>query len=71
MKRANASLRDTRIGLDGEVCSITYGHNVGVRKCTVIFSSLVKQIILTPEEAEDMANHLRFYAACARGEKPS
>lgn len=68
---APASLVQPRMGVDGEPCTVLYGHNAEARKMTVIFSVAVSQLILTPEEAEDMARQIQFYAACARGEKPS
>jgi hypothetical protein len=64
-------MRFPQVGRDGDPVTITYGHNPDVRKMTIIFGAQVSQIILTPEEAEDMARQILFRAACARGEKPS
>lgn len=58
--------------MPGQGCAIIYGHNEKIRKVLLRFSvSNFDELIFTPEEAEDVAKHLMFRAACARGEKPS
>jgi hypothetical protein len=52
-------------------CSIIFGHNVSVRQVCLLLNVPATQLIFSPEEAEDVADKLRYYAKAARGEKPS
>ena len=52
-------------------CSIIFGHNVSVRQVCLLLSTPATQLIFSPEEAEDVAAKLQYYAKAARGEKPA
>ena len=52
-------------------CTIIFGHNVSVRQVCLLLNVPATQLIFSPEEAEDVADKLRYYAKAARGEKPS
>ena len=56
-------------GLDGEGCQIIFGHNTNAQKVLMQFSAAASRLIFTPEEAEDVAAKLQYYAKAARGEK--
>jgi len=59
----------TPLGLDGEGCQIIFGHNTNAQKVLMQFSAAASRLIFTPEEAEDVAAKLQYYAKAARGEK--
>lgn len=83
MKKASAFLRRAIEGNrsepapgvpDGQQqapCSIIFGHNVSVRQVCMLLNVPATQLIFSPEEAEDVAAKLQYYAKAARGEKPS
>jgi hypothetical protein len=58
-------------GVDGDPCSIVFGHNTEIRKVLMKFSVTASQLVFSPEEAEDVAEKLKHYAKAARGHKPS
>lgn len=81
MKKASTLLRRVLEGKPGQVvpesvapnqqaCSIIFGHNVQVRQVCLLLSTPATQLIFSPEEAEDVAAKLQYYAKAARGEKP-
>ena len=53
------------------VLKIRYGHSVDTRKVLVSFNAQVSSIIFSPEDAEDVAKKLLYYAEAARGNKSS
>jgi hypothetical protein len=57
--------------IDGDPCSIVFGHNAEIRKVLMKFSVTASQLVFSPEEAEDVAEKLKHYAKAARGQKPS
>lgn len=52
-------------------CTIVFGHNATDRKVCMLLSTPTMQLIFSPEDAEDVAAKLRYYAAAARGKKPA
>ena len=48
-----------------------FGHNAEVQRVLMQFSAAASRLIFTPEEAEDCAAKLQYYAKAARGEKAS
>jgi hypothetical protein len=52
-------------------CSIIFGHNTSVRQVCLLLNVAATQLIFSPEEAEDVAAKLQYYAKAARGEKPA
>lgn len=56
---------------EGQVLEIQYGHNIQLRKVLMHFSAMTSALIFTPEDAEDVAQKLLYFAKAARGEKPS
>ena len=59
------------LGLDGDPCHIVFGHNVEIQKVLMRFSVAATQLVFSPDEAEDVAQKLTYYAKAARGQKPS
>lgn len=57
------------LGVEGEGCSIIYGHNASIKKVLMQFSVAATRLIFTPEEAREAAAHLRHYADMADGKK--
>ena len=60
-----------RPGVPGENCTIVFGHNVEIGRVLMMFSVAAERLVFTPEEAEDVAEKLRYYAQAARGKKAS
>ena len=58
-------------GAEGDPCHIVFGHNVEIRKVLMKFSVTASQLVFSPEEAEDVAAKLQYYAKAARGNKAS
>jgi hypothetical protein len=58
-------------GAEGDPCHLVFGHNVEIRKVLMKFSVTASQLVFSPEEAEDVASKLLYYAKAARGEKVS
>lgn len=56
---------------EGQVLEIQYGNNIEIRKVLMRFNAATDNLILTPEDAEDVAHKLLYHAKAARGEKPS
>ena len=54
---------------DAHALEIQYGHNSAIRKVVMIFSHSTTQVVLTPEDAEDLAGHLMKEAEAARGSR--
>lgn len=61
----------TPLGQDGEACQIVFGHNAEAGKVLMQFSAAASRLIFTPDEADDVAAKLQFYAEAARGHKPA
>jgi cytidine deaminase len=55
--------------VDGAECHIIFGHNVEVRKVLMQFTAAAERLILSPEEARDVATKLVHYADMAEGKK--
>jgi len=58
-------------GAEGEACCIIFGHNTEIRKVLMKFNVMASQLVFSPEEADDVAAKLTYYARAARGEKVS
>lgn len=57
-----------RQGMQGEPCSIVFGHNAEIGRVMMMFSVAADRLVFTPDEAEDVAAKLQYYARAARGE---
>jgi hypothetical protein len=57
------------IGTEGAPLEIIYGHNTVVKKVLMQFNLLTSSLILTPEDARDVARKLLHYADMADGKK--
>ena len=59
----------TNIGIDGQGCSIVFGHNGDLRKVLMQFSVAADRLIFDPDDARDVAKQLLFRADMAEGKK--
>jgi hypothetical protein len=59
----------TPLGVEGDVCTIVFGHNAQLGKVLMQFSVAASRLIFTPDEARDVASKLQFYADMADGKK--
>lgn len=61
----------TPMGQNDESCQIIFGHNVPSHTVLMQFARAADRLIFTPDEADDVATKLHFYAEAARGKKPA
>lgn len=57
------------IAKDGDPLEIVFGHSTEIRKVLVQFNALTGRIVLTPEDARDVAKKLGLYADLAEGKR--
>lgn len=55
--------------IDGQACSIIFGHNTSVKKVLMQFTAAAERLFFSPEEARDVAKKLSHYADMAEGKK--
>lgn len=57
------------IAQEGAALEIVFGHSTEIRKVLMQFNALTGNLVLTPEDARDIAKKLGFYADLAEGKK--
>lgn len=71
-ERVKGGIRDRwPNGRNGSEAANWKGGRRSVRQVCLLLNVPATRLIFSPEEAEDVADKLRYYAKAARGEKPS
>lgn len=61
--------RPAPLGVPGQGCTITFGHNTAERKVLMAFSVATPTLVFTPDDARSVGKSLQHYADMADGKK--